>query len=151
MTAITLTIYGEPASKSNSSKIVKIGRGENARSSLIKSEKAREYETNALRQIPPAARVQLKGPVSVTMRIFYSTERPDLDESVILDVLQDRFQSVKVGEIKQRHLVQKGVYANDRQVREKHIYHAIDRLNPRAVIEVRPLQAEQADLLGAVA
>ena len=144
---ITFTIYGEPASKANSRKIVTIA----GRPSVIKSEKAREYETNALRQIPPAARLQLKGPVSITIRVFYATERPDLDESVILDVLQDRFKSVQVGAVKQRHLVQKGVYSNDRQVREKHIYHAIDRLNPRAVIEVRPLQAEQADLLGAAA
>jgi Holliday junction resolvase RusA-like endonuclease len=147
MTAVTLTIYGEPASKANSREIVTIA----GRPSVIKSKKAREYETNALRQIPPTARVRMLGPVAVTIRVFYATERPDLDESVILDVLQDRFQSVKVGEVKQRHLVQKGVYANDRQVREKHVYHAIDRLNPRAVIEVRPLQAEQADLLGAVA
>jgi Holliday junction resolvase RusA-like endonuclease len=147
MTAITLTIYGEPASKANSRKIVTIA----GRPSVIKSEKARAYEDNALRQIPPAARVQLKGPVSVTIRVFYATERPDLDESVILDVLQDRFKSVQVGDVKQRHLVQKGVYSNDRQVREKHIYHAIDRLNPRAIIEVRSLQAEQADLLGAAA
>lgn len=147
MAPITLTIYGEPASKANSRKIVTIA----GRPSVIKSEKALAYESNALRQIPPAARVQLKGPVSVTIRIFYATERPDLDEHVILDVLQDRFKSVQVGADKQRHLVQKGVYHNDRQVREKHIYHAIDRLNPRAIIEVRSLQAEQGDLLGGAA
>ncbi len=147
MSSITLTILGEPASKANSRKIVTIA----GRPSVIKSEKALAYEAQALRQIPPKARVRMQGPVAVTIRVFYATERPDLDESVILDVLQDRFQSVKVGGEKQRQLVQKGVYCNDRQVREKHIYHAIDRLNPRAVIEVRPLLAEQADLLGAVA
>ncbi len=147
MSLITLTIYGEPASKANSREIVLRG----GKPASIKSPKALEYEKNALRQIPPALRCQIKGPVAVTMRIFYATERPDLDETLILDILQDRFTYVKVGEDKQRHLVQKGVYCNDRQVREKHIYHAIDRLNPRAVIEGRPLQAEQADLLGAVA
>ena len=147
MSSITLTILGEPASKANSRKIVTIA----GRPSVIKSEKALAYEAQALRQIPPKARVRMQGPVAVTIRVFYATERPDLDESVILDVLQDRFQSVKVGGEKQRQLVQKGVYCNDRQVREKHVYHAIDRLNPRAVIEVRPLLAEQGDLLGAAA
>lgn len=147
MSSITLTILGEPASKANSRKIVTIA----GRPSVIKSEKALAYEAQALRQIPPKARVRMQGPVAVTIRVFYATERPDLDESVILDVLQDRFQSVKVGGEKQRQLVQKGVYCNDRQVREKHVYHAIDRLNPRAVIEVRPLLAEQGDLLGAMA
>lgn len=141
---IRFTILGEPASKANSRKIVLIG----GKPSSIKSEKALAYERDALRQIPPAARQQLQGEVSVTMRIFYASERPDLDESLILDVLQDRYKTTKVGETKRRDLVQRGVYSNDRQVREKHIYHAIDRRNPRTEIEVHPVQG---DLLGAPA
>ena len=139
---ISFTIYGEPASKANSRKIVTIG----GRPSSVKSEKALAYERDALRQIPPAARQQLQGPVAVTMRIFYASERPDLDESLILDILQDRYKTTKVGEINRRDLVQRGVYCNDRQVREKHIFHAIDRLRPRTELEVRPVQAS---LLGA--
>jgi hypothetical protein len=131
---IILTILGEPASKANSRKIVTI----NGRPSSIKSEKALSYERDALQQIPPVARQQLECEVSVTMRIFYSTERPDLDESLILDILQDRFKTVKVGNTKHRELVQRGVYRNDRQVREKHIYHEIDKRNPRTVLEIRP-------------
>ncbi len=73
----------------------------------------------------------------MTLRIFYASERPDLDESVVLDVLQDRFVKDRVTD--ERRLVQKGVYRNDRQVREKHVYHSIDRANPRAEIEVEPL------------
>lgn len=133
---IKFTILGEPASKANSRKIVSYG----GISRLIKSDKALSYEEDALRQIPPAARQQIQGPVAVTMRIFYATERPDLDESLILDVLQDRFKTTKVGDKKRRDLVQRGVYSNDRQVREKHIFHAIDRRNPRTEIEVRPVQ-----------
>lgn len=132
---IIFTILGEPASKANSREIVTI----NGRPSSIKSKKALGYERDALSQIPPRARQQLKCEVSVTMRIFYATERPDLDESLILDILQDRFKTVKVGATKKRELVQRGVYGNDRQVREKHIYHAIDKHNPRTVIEIRPL------------
>lgn len=150
---IRFTILGEPASKANSREIVTFGRGENKRAAVIKSEKARDYEADALRQIPPAARQQLKGPVRVTLRIFYASERPDLDESVVLDVLQDRWAKEKkddAGRVtRPRTLVQRGVYANDRQVREKHVFHAIDRKNPRAEIVVEPLQAQQQDLLGA--
>jgi Holliday junction resolvase RusA-like endonuclease len=47
------------------------------------------------------------------MRIFYASRRPDLDESLILDLLQDV------------------AYVNDRQVKEKHIYWGLDKDNPR--------------------
>ena len=108
---IAFTILGEPASKSNSRKVVKFGE----RSAMIKSDKARAYERDALRQIPPQCRLRLDCPVSITLRIYYATERPDLDESLILDVLQDRYK--KLGA--ERVLIQHGVYQNDRQVREK--------------------------------
>lgn len=142
MNTIAFTILGEPASKANSRKIVTIG----GRPSSIKSEKARNFERDALRQIPPVARRQLAGPVRVTLRIFYASERPDLDESIVLDVLQDRYKTVGKGEAKRRELVQKGVYVNDRQVREKHIFHAIDRANPRTEVVIEPLQAQQTGL-----
>jgi Holliday junction resolvase RusA-like endonuclease len=54
--------------------------------------------------------------VKVTMMIFYASRRPDLDESLILDLLQDV------------------AYVNDRQVKEKHIYWGLDEENPRAEI-----------------
>jgi hypothetical protein len=41
----------------------------------------------------------------------------------------------------------RGVYRNDRQVREKHVFHGIDRANPRAEVTVEPLQAQQAALI----
>ncbi|HYF57357.1 MAG TPA: hypothetical protein VEA81_00220 [Burkholderiaceae bacterium] len=131
MTEVRLTILGEPASKANQRKIATIA----GRTRLIKSEKARGYEADALRQIPPAARVRLEGPVEVQLRIFYASQRPDLDESVVLDVLQDRYR----GAGEQRVLVQPGVYRNDRQVRRKLVEHGIDRKNPRTEIVVRPL------------
>jgi len=139
---VRLTILGEPASKANSRQLVKFGRGAEARPAIIKSQKARSYERDALLQIPAHARLALTGPVRVTLRIFYASERPDLDESVVLDVLQNRYR----GKGEARELVQRGVYANDRQVREKHVFHAIDRANPRAEIEVEPLLAQQVAL-----
>lgn len=152
---ITLTIFGEPASKANSRELATIGPRDKRRTIFRKSDKALSYEESALRQIPPAARQRLEGPVRVTLRIWYASERPDLDESVVLDVLQDRWVSEKKdGDgrvIRPRALVQKGVYRNDRQVREKHVFHGIDRSNPRAEVVVEPLCAQQADLLGAAA
>lgn len=142
MSVIRFTILGEPASKANSRKVAMVGPAEERRMLFIKSEKARQYEHDALRQIPPPARRELQGPVRVTLRIFYASERPDLDESVVLDVLQNRYK----GKAEKRVLIQRGVYANDRQVREKHVFHFIDRANPRAEIEVEALQAQQQGL-----
>lgn len=137
--AVRLVILGEPASKANSRRLVVIA----GRPSSIKSEKALAYERDALRQIPPAARRRLSGPVRVSMTIYYASELPDLDESLILDVLQDRY----TGKGERRQLVQRGLYRNDRQVREKHVYHAIDRRNPRAEIVVEPILPQQGALL----
>ena len=65
-------------------------------------------------QLPEAK--QLRAPIAMTAHIYYASERPDLDPSLILDALQSR------------------VYANDRAVREMHLHHHIDRERPRAEI-----------------
>jgi hypothetical protein len=149
MTRVAFTILGEPASKANSREIITLRIRDKATGQVKtsprvrKSDKALDYEHDALRQVPPRFRLQLQGPVRVTLRIFYASERPDLDESVVLDVLQDRYKTIGKGEQKRRELVQKGVYVNDRQVREKHVFHAIDRANPRTEVLVEPLQAQQ--------
>lgn len=139
---VAFTILGEPASKANSRKIATVGKPDARRTLFIKSEKARTYERDALRQIPCNARQRIEGPVKVTLRIWYATERPDLDESIVLDVLQDRYS----GKGDARTLVQAGVYRNDRQVREKHVHHGIDKANPRTEIEVEPLVMQQPAL-----
>jgi Holliday junction resolvase RusA-like endonuclease len=136
---IAFAIIGEAASKANSREIVTIG----GKPASIKSAKARSFERDALLQIPVWARQRLEGPVRVTIRIYYASERPDLDESLVLDILQDRF----IGKGEQRALVQAGVYRNDRQVREKHVYHGIDRSDPRVNVVVEPLLAQQEGLL----
>lgn len=129
---IEFVIFGEPASKANSRRIAVVNR----KPRVIKSAKALFYGLNALRQIPVFARKRLEGPVSVSMTIFYATERPDLDESLILDLLQD----IHSGSGESRKLIQAGVYRNDRQVREKHIYHGIDRDSPRVCIRICSLE-----------
>jgi hypothetical protein len=138
---ISFVILGEPASKANSREVAIIGPKHARRMILRKGDKALSYERDALRQIPPAARQRLDGPVAVTLRIWYSTERPDLDESIVLDVLQDRWTKSRDPR-EQRQLVQAGVIKNDRQVREKHVFHGVDRANPRCEIVVEPLEAK---------
>jgi hypothetical protein len=146
LTPISFVIAGEPASKANSRKIVTL-RG---RPSSIKSKKARSYEASAMLQIPMEARAMLTGPVRVTLRIFYASELPDLDESVVLDVLQAKVEIHRDDNGKEikREVIRRGVYVNDRQVREKHVFHRIDRKRPRAEVTVEPLEAQQPDLLG---
>jgi hypothetical protein len=135
VSTVAFTIYGEPASKANSRKLVTI----KGRPAVIKSDKARAYVDSALMQIPPAAKVMLTGPLRATIRIWYATERPDLDESVLLDVLQAKYE----GKGEYRQLIRRGVYVNDRQVRERHVYHGIDRKNPRAEIEISAIEPQQ--------
>lgn len=137
---VQFTIYGEAASKANSRKIATIA----GKTRSIKSDKALGFEAMALRQIPPRAKVRFDVPVRVTMRMYYASERPDLDESLVLDCLQDRYVTRYTrkpdGDAeKSRVLLQSGVYANDRLVREKHVYHGIDKANPRVEVEIEPI------------
>lgn len=150
---IRFTIKGEPASKANSREwvIPKAKAGEPPRKPIMKkSDKAIEYERSATMQIPHTAKQMLTGPLRMTIYIFYATERPDLDESVVLDVLQAKYTSAKEAKKngKPRELIRRGVYLNDRQVRERHVYHGIDSKNPRAEIEIEPLQPQQTGLTG---
>lgn len=114
--ALAQTFFGEPASKANSRKVVRIGN----MSRLIKSQKALNYSEMFKSQAKPLEPL-LEGDVRVTMTIYYASRRPDLDESLILDLLQ-------------------GVaYLNDRQVKEKHIFWGLDKDNPRTEILVEKM------------
>ena len=119
---------GEPASKANSRRIVTFGK----RPASIKSKKALSYEQSAILQIPDYAKQMLAGDLIFTATIYYASYRPDLVEDLILDILQAKY---KKGE-----LIRRGVYLNDRQIKQKHIYHGIDKLNPRAEIEIKLIE-----------
>ena len=114
--ALSLIIYGEPASKSNSRRLFSI-RG---RPAVIKSSKALAYAKMFKQQC--FRKKLLEGDVAVHMTIYYASRRPDLDESLILDLLQDV------------------AYTNDRQVKEKHIYWGLDKINPRCEIKVEKIK-----------
>jgi Holliday junction resolvase RusA-like endonuclease len=113
---LSLYILGEPASKANSRKIVRFGNV----SRLIKSAKALNYSDYFRAQCSPLP-VLMTGDLRVTMRIFYATRRPDLDESLILDLMQGL------------------IYENDRQVKERHTYWGLDPSNPRSEIIIEQI------------
>lgn len=152
MTAIRFTIYGESASKSNSRRLVPSGAcdpltGEaRGHQRLIKSAKALAFERMALEQIPPRCRLRLDMPLRVVLVMYYRTRRPDLDEAVVLDAIQDRYARRKVNG--RRLLVQRGVYCNDRQIWEKHVYKRIDHRNPRVEVVVEPMAAALDEIAG---
>lgn len=149
MVKLKLTLLGQPMSKANSRQLVPRGR----RMVPIKSKEALAYERDALKQIPPAARLSLTGRIRMRLVIYYATELPDLDESLILDVLQDRTKLVThdLSGKKERVLIQRGIYKNDRQVRERHVYHRIDKKNPRAEITIVALEPQQNEIRGSTA
>ena len=107
------SILGEPASKSNSRRAVLI----KGKMRFIKSQKALNYSSMFKQQCNSNLKI-LSGDVVIEIKIFYASRRPDLDESLILDLLQGV------------------VYENDRQVKEKHIIWGLDKENPRAEIKV---------------
>jgi Holliday junction resolvase RusA-like endonuclease len=110
-------IFGEPASKANSRRVVRFG----GMSRLIKSAKALSYSDAFKQQCKPLATL-MTGDLRVTLHIFYASRRPDLDESLILDLMQGL------------------IYENDRQVKERHCYWGLDPENPRTemIIEKIP-------------
>tara|TARA_R110000803_G_scaffold107700_1_gene175836 strand:+ start:350 stop:742 length:393 start_codon:yes stop_codon:yes gene_type:complete len=114
---ILFTIEGEPASKSNSRKIVNFGK----RMALIKSQKARDYEKIFANQCPVLENL-IEKDVTVELIIYYASRRPDLDESVILDCMQGK------------------IYLNDRQVKQKYIHWGLDRERPRTHVRVSALE-----------
>lgn len=126
------TIYGEVTGKANRRQAVpRRSRAGKPFVAFIKSEKALAFEEAAIEQLP-ILQPLLRGRLRFTAKIFYTWQGPDLDESLVLDVLQGR------------------IYENDRQVREKHVVHAIDKGRPRVVIRVEEI-AEDLPLMEAAA
>lgn len=109
---ISFTIYGEPASKANSRRWT--GKY------FIKSEKALKYKKTFEQQCPLLGEL-MEGDLRVTIKIFYASRRPDLDPSLIFDLMQGF------------------IYENDRQIKEQHLYWGLDKIQPRAEITVEKI------------
>ena len=114
--ALSQIIFGEPASKANSRRVVHYG----GMSRLIKSKKALSY-SDVFKQQCGKLPTLMTGDLRVTLYIFYASRRPDLDESLILDLMQGL------------------IYENDRQVKERHCYWGLDPDNPRSEIIIEKI------------
>jgi Holliday junction resolvase RusA-like endonuclease len=86
----------------------------------IKSKKALAY-MKAFGQQCPVLDPLMDGDLAIAMMIYYRTRRPDLDESLILDLLQG------------------SVYKNDRAVKLKYVEHGLSKADPRVVMAIGPL------------
>jgi len=114
---VSFVIEGEPASKANSRRLVH----HKGVSRSIKSKKALNYSSQFILQCPELENL-LEGDLMVDITIHYASRRPDLDESLILDLMQGR------------------IYKNDRQVKQKYIAWGLDRDRPRAEIRIGRLR-----------
>lgn len=114
------TILGSAQSKANSRRLVTV----NAKPMFIKSNKARAYLADFLRQCP-SLDPMFECDVTVEIKLHYSSHRNDVDDSLILDAMQGR------------------IYRNDRQVRRRLITGYVDPANPRAEICVYPFEESQ--------
>ncbi len=113
--ALSFIISGQPFSKANSRRIVT----HKGSLRVIKSREALAY-ADAFDRMCQRLTEPIREPVEVSITIHYASWRPDLDESLILDLMQGR------------------IYVNDRQVVKKIIARGeVDKKNPRSVITVR--------------
>jgi hypothetical protein len=110
---VEFVILGEPASKANSRRMVRI----KGKPVPIKSDKAHNYAEGFAVQVPRLFPL-LSGRLICQIHIDYASELPDLDESLILDLMQVR------------------VINNDRQIRARFVTHGIDRDNPKSLIRL---------------
>lgn len=124
-------IHGETASKANSRRQVPgVAKSGQRYTRTIKSDAALAWLQGAAYQVRPRPTDKLlTGVLAASMRLWYASERPDLDPSLVLDFLQGR------------------AYANDRQVRALHVYHGIDKSDPRVevlITEIGDIDAHAA-------
>lgn len=128
-----LVIFGNLQQKGNGRQIKKYNRDIPYGNGVIKktvtkvekSDAAKTWLNSAAWQVPLLSEDQkhllITGELSLTADVYYQSERSDLDITLLLDFLQGR------------------LYKNDRQVREQHLHHFIDAVNPRVemIIEKR--------------
>lgn len=111
--SVSGAIHANLASKANSRRFIRPGL-------IIKSKPAMEFVAAAEKVISTLPTLW-EGPVALYADVFYKNRRPDLDVSLLMDVLQGR------------------IYQNDRQVEEIVATKHWDKLDPRVEWEVKTL------------
>jgi len=131
--SVLVTVDIQPASKHNSRKRMMLGK----HVKYVLSDAAYAFKQMADLQIPNSARIMMRGRVMVSMLLIYASDQPDLDDTIVCDVLQTEF----IGPAKNGLVKRPGVIINDRQIVEKHLYKSIVAEHPRAIIQVDELEA----------
>lgn len=131
MDEMKLTLYMRPRTKKNSMRIGRMGFGGRGRPILIQSPQYIDFENEALKLIPPGAKLGIREPVNVR-EVFYMDTLRRVDASNLQAAIDDI-------------LVKAGVLADDnRDVIAAHdgsrVY--LDRQNPRIEITITPLNEE---------
>lgn len=114
-----VVVDGQPYSKANR-RIP--ARSKTGKPIWIKSKEALKLEKHWQAQCPvvdPLIEVELEAYI----KLYYSSRLPDLDESLVLDLLQGK------------------LIKNDRQIRRKVVGWGLDKLRPRSIVLLRPLAA----------
>lgn len=111
-------IYGQPPSKSNSYKIIKLGRIHK----LGKTDATKRYEESFFMQCG-LRNANISHRFKLVIDVYFSSDRPDLDNA--LKVVEDCLQTC--------HAIK-----NDRLCAEIHARKLIDKVNPR--IEFRLIE-----------
>lgn len=115
MTKLVFVILGQPQSKANSRRFIRPGL-------IIKSKAALAYTAQAQAQLSALSLTPIEdNAVEFEAHIYYESRRPDLDESLLMDLLQGH------------------AYKNDRQIKVKKVYWHLDKTNPRAEVTVTDL------------
>jgi hypothetical protein len=119
---LIFTILGNLPRKSNSRQFFK-----NKRTGKLfnaKSDKALHYEKSFILQAINVSKdtFAVKQPLKITLHIYYQSHRSDLSDELFCDLLQ-----------------KSSIIPNDRYITIKHLYHHIDRINPRVEVELESI------------
>ena len=124
---MTFTLYGTLQQKGNSRRIFRSGK--TGRPIMVKSAAANALVNDFLSQLAKFKHtvcadtvLPIMDAVSLTATIYYPNLRHDLEASLLCDILQKG-----------------GIIGNDRQIKEMHLYHALDRNKPRAEVSLKTI------------
>ena len=121
---LSFTVYGNVRSKSNSRRLVTVRNKKTGKNhpAFIKSQAALDFVNDFYKQCPKLE-TPLDGDLFIQTDIYYDSEKPDLDPSLVFDCLQ----AAKI-------------IVNDRRLRSHRVRHGIDKTSPRVEISIRPCE-----------
>lgn len=119
---ITFVVFGNLPRKSNSRQVFRNPRTKKIM--FVKSKKARDFTDEFLNQVAhlPKNTFPEKTPLKLTATIYYQSNRSDLSDELLCDLLEKA-----------------EIIGNDRYIFEKVLYKGIDSENPRCEFKLEIL------------